>query len=397
MMTKWKANADKGQVVDALFWTDPNTLDHKCQQQVRNAMSLPFAVQHVSIMPDAHGGYGVPIGSVLATNNVVIPNAVGVDIGCGMIAARIFETELDDVRRQIDDLRQEIKVRIPVGFKWRPEACGVKEMPDAEQGQIVRREYGKARKQLGTLGGGNHFIEIQVDDLGYVWAMIHSGSRNLGKQVCDFYAKWAKDDNRKNHSSVPPSFDLGFFHKDHDGYAEYLTEMKYCVAFAKENRAKMMYDVLAAFRQLWPKAGLAHGHIHDICHNHASWENHMGKNVLVHRKGAAGPYFGDIWGIIPGSMGAKSYLVSHTGEKTSFQTTSHGAGRAMSRSKARAKLDLDREQKHLELLGVRNDLRNAKSLDEAPGAYKNIEQVMNYQTELCRIERTLTPILSIKG
>lgn len=396
MLTKWTANERKGEHVDALFWTDPNTLDQKCQQQIRNAMRLPFAVQHVSIMPDAHGGYGVPIGSIIATRDVVMPNAVGVDIGCGMIAARIFGVTVEEFRNNDDDVREEILRRIPVGPKWRAEACKATEMPDMEQGQITAREWGNARRQLGTLGGGNHFIEIQESDLGDVWVMIHSGSRNLGKQVCDHYAKLAKEQNRQNYSLVPPSFDLGFFHKDSDYYERYLTEMAYCVYFAKDNRAKMMVDVLESFKKIWHRAQVFGGHVHDICHNHVNMENHFGRNVLVHRKGAAGPYFGSKWGIIPGSMGANSYLVSHSGSQASMMSTSHGAGRAMSRSEARKSLDLEDQQDLMELLQVNCNL-GPKQLDEAPGAYKNIETVMNYQMDLCKIERTLRPMLSIKG
>lgn len=393
MKAKWEA---KGQTVPALFWVDPYSLDQGCQNQIRRLMSLPFAVHHVAVMPDAHCGYGMPIGTVLATSGVVIPNAVGVDIGCGMIVAKIFGVTTDEVRPHLEDLQHEIKQRIPVGRNWRSHSCDAKEMPERDIGAVVFDQHAKARKQLGTLGGGNHFIEIQTDTEGQVWAMIHSGSRNLGKQVCDFYNKWAKEDNQHNHSVVPPSADLGFFDRKHEGFAKYMAEMEYCVEFARNNRAKMMLDVLQSFQDIWGDSRVAWGHVHDICHNHAAWEHHMGKNVLVHRKGAAGPYRGNM-GIIPGSMGSESYIVSHRGVRASFMSTSHGAGRTMSRKQAKIELDLETEQAKLDEMGVVHDLRGVKNLDEATGAYKDIESVMADQNDLCRVEVELTPMLSIKG
>ncbi len=392
----------KGDVrrTPAKLWAHPASLDSRCHNQLKNLMALPFAVQHIAVMPDAHCGYGMPIGCVLATDNVVIPNAVGVDIGCGMIAVRLKDLpSVAEVRPWLADLGGLIRNRVPVGRNWHDEMCEVQEMPDIHAAplSVVSKQWDRARHQLGTLGGGNHFIEVQVDEYGDIWVMIHSGSRNLGKQVCDFYAKWALDDNALHFSSVPRSADLGFFRRDHNGFDEYVQEMNYCIDFAKKNREKMMWAVLKAFQEIWPKVMISGQHWFDMCHNHMSIENHFGRNVCVHRKGAAGPYRNGSRGIIPGSMGSKSFIVSHTGEKMSYLSTSHGAGRRMSRKKAKEELDLEAEQKHLNELGVVHSLRGRGNLDEAPSAYKNIAEVMANQVDLCNIETVLTPILSIKG
>jgi tRNA-splicing ligase RtcB len=380
----------------AKLWIEPTSLESACHNQLKNLMALPFAVFHIAVMPDAHSGYGMPIGCILATDNVVIPNAVGVDIGCGMLAAKLVGLpNVDKVRGMLKNLRALIKQAVPVGRNWHKDAWSETFMPDLPKGPVVMDQYERARHQLGTLGGGNHFIEIQVDSHGDIWMMIHSGSRNLGKQVCDHYADWAKTDNAKRFSQVPPSADLGFFHRSHKCFDQYITEMNYCVQFAKDNRTAMAYAVLKAFSTIWPDAAIHSKHVYDICHNHMSIENHFGRNVCVHRKGAAGPYRPyDTWGIIPGS---KSFLVSHTGEKLSFRSTSHGAGRRMSRKKAKENLNLRDQKAILDELRVVHGLKDRSGLDEAPSAYKSIDEVMANQVDLCNIEVVLTPILSIKG
>ena len=386
--------------VPAKLWVDPTALESMCHNQLKNLMALPFAVNHIAVMADAHPGYGMPIGCILATDNVVIPNAVGVDIGCSMVAVRLVGLpDVTEVRGMLQILQALIKHAVPVGRNWQKNAASHEHMPDLPKGKIVTQQYDRARQQLGTLGGGNHFIEIQTDEHDGIWVMIHSGSRNLGKQVCDYYANWAKEDNVKRFSQVPPSTDLGFFHRSHRGFDQYIKEMNYCVQFAKNNREKMVWAVLKAFQAIWPNTmtcSLNQGW-YDICHNHMSIENQFGRNVCVHRKGAAGPYRNGVWGIIPGSMGSKSYIVSHTGEKLSYLSTSHGAGRRMSRTKAEENLDLQDQQAILDELGVVHSLNGRSNLDEAPSAYKNIEEVMANQADLCNIEVTLTPILSIKG
>jgi tRNA-splicing ligase RtcB len=388
----------EGDIVGAKLWVMPDTLESECLNQLSRLRKLPFAVNHIAVMPDAHVGYGMPIGTVLATDNVVVPNAVGVDIGCGMLAGKIVMVpDADVVRGKLQELRGLIQEAVPVGRNWHDTACGHDYMPKQVQGHVTRQQYDRARQQLGTLGGGNHFIEIQTDEHGGIWVMIHSGSRNLGKQVADYYARWALDDNEQHFSQVPRSANLGFFHRNHNGFGEYVTEMKYCVQFARDNRAMMMRAIHLAFQTIWPDAAFSGGRVYDICHNHMSIENHLGRNVCVHRKGAAGPYRNGTVGIIPGSMGSKSYLVTHTGEKMSYLTTSHGAGRRLSRKRAKNELNLESEQLWLEEAGVIHGLNGRSNLDEAPSAYKDIEEVMANQTDLCNIEVELTPILSIKG
>jgi len=388
----------EGDIVPAKLWVEPDTLESQCHNQLKNLMKLPFAVNHVAVMPDAHCGYGMPIGCVLATDNVVVPNAVGVDIGCGMIVARLVGLPyIEDVLSMRKCLDHNIRQLVPVGRNWKKQMCDLYALPNLPKGQVTCKQLDRARYQLGTLGGGNHFIEIQVDEHDDIWVMIHSGSRNLGKQVADFYAKWALDDNALNHSPVPRQADLGFFHRGHNGFDEYVQEMNYCIEFAKQNRATMMQKVLDAFRAIWPEISIPAGNVYDICHNHMSIENHFGRNLCVHRKGAAGPYRDGKIGIIPGSMGSKSFLVSHTGEKMSYLSTSHGAGRRMSRRRAKDELDLQDQQAILDDLGVVHGLRGRGNLDEAPSAYKSIEEVMANQVDLCNVEVVLTPILSIKG
>ena len=389
----------EGDVVPAKLWIEPASLESQCHNQLHNLMALPFAVQHIAVMPDAHPGYGMPIGCILATDNVVVPNAVGVDIGCGMLAARLVGIPQPRLihHRSLEDLRAEVLSRVPVGRNWHDKMCATAEMPSLGLGQVTCKQYDRARHQLGTLGGGNHFIEVQTDEHGDIWVMIHSGSRNLGKQVADYYARWAGMDNVLHFSSVPRSADLGFFHRSHAGFDQYVQEMNYCIEFAKLNRATMMYKVLEAFRAIWSDISMPAGQVYDICHNHMAIENHFGRNVCVHRKGAAGPYRDGKLGIIPGSMGSKSFIVSHTGEPMSYLSTSHGAGRRMSRRRAKEDLNLTDQRAILDDLGVVHGLRGRGNLDEAPWAYKDIDEVMANQVDLCRIETVLTPILSIKG
>ena len=393
MKAEWKLDDD---YLDVKFWVDPGSLGEKCWEQLRNLRRLPFAVRHIAAMPDMHVGYGMPIGGILATDNVVVPNAVGVDIGCGMIAIRLLGISVEDIRNHAVTIRRRIKRTVPMGPKWHGTFCDGTEMPDMRPGPVVMNQYDAARKQLGTLGGGNHFIEIQVDQHGDVWIMIHSGSRNLGYTVAEYYNKWAIKENEKNFSQVLPKSDLAFFHRSHEGYDAYMNEMNYCIDFAKKSRAKMMKIILDELQTILDENLLVTKHV-DICHNHASMENHLGKNVLVHRKGAAGPYFTGTLGIIPGSMGSKSFIVSHTGELMSFSSTSHGAGRPMSRTAAKKTLDLKAEQKILDDLGVLHNLHSNADLDEAHGAYKNIDEVMANQADLCNIEYSLTPVMSIKA
>lgn len=259
---------------------------------------------------------------------------------------------------------------------------------------IVAQEYNKARKSLGTLGGGNHFCEFQKDDQGYIWIMIHSGSRNLGKQVCDYYNKLAIELNGKYHSVVSKEQKLAFLPLDTDEAQAYLREMQYCVDYAFANRKLMMDRVCNILRSLFTSVDFEP--MINIAPNYARLENHAGENVLVHRKGATSARKGEI-GIIPGSMGSRSFIVSGLGNPESFSSCSHGAGRKMSRTKARNELDLETEIKKLDDQGIIHGIRNTKDLEEAVSAYKDIATVMANQSDLVEIVTELSPLGVIKG
>lgn len=353
-------------------------------QQARNLANLPSLYKWVALMPDCHVGYGMPIGGVIATTDLIIPNAVGVDIGCGMASVRF-----DSVPPDIGELKRimgEARKAIPVGFAHHQEPqewSGFHEAPDIP---IIQRELASARKQLGTLGGGNHFIEFQVDEAGRFGAMLHSGSRNFGLKVAKTYHDAARAMLRRWHIELPDQ-ELAFLPIDSPEGQQYLAAMQYCLDFAQANRAHMMQAVLRI-------VGLEPVSEVNIHHNYVAIEHHYGKDVWVHRKGATRARSGEL-GIIPGSMGTSSYIVEGLGSPESFQSCSHGAGRQMGRKQAERTLDLAIEQ--AKMGNVVHGLRNKTDLDEAPGAYKDIDAVMAAQQDLTRIVSKRLPLGSIKG
>ena len=386
------------------MWID--RIEDGALNQLYNLAMLPF-VFHVAVMPDSHQGYGMPIGGVLATKGYIIPNAVGVDIGCGMCAIRtsLYVGSLDETIRK--KIMGDIRKLVPVGFKHQKKKQDSMLLPhpkilfEDNVGGVdftypfLDSELESALKQLGTLGGGNHFIEIQEGSDGYIWIMIHSGSRNLGKKVADHYNKIAVEMNEKWCSQVPKKWQLAFL-PFHDKLGRrYFNEMNYCCEFAQSNRKLMMERVKEAMSNHVDVTFYEQDFI-NIHHNYASLENHLGKNALVHRKGATKAYKGEL-GIIPGSQGSKSYIVRGKGNKLSLKSCSHGAGRKMSRKKAQENLDLKAEIKKLDDLGVVHGIRNKKDLDEADGAYKDIDVVMENQQNLVSIEVELKPIAVVKG
>ena len=371
-------------------------------EQAKNVANLPFTFKHVALMPDAHQGMGVSIGSVFATTDVIIPNAVGVDIGCGMCAVKT-PWKVKDVEPYIHKILGIIRKEIPVGFAKHKVAQDASLMPNAPEYmreldslQMVNKHYQNALASLGTLGGGNHFIEIQKDDEDNVWIMIHSGSRNLGKQVADYYNKRAVYANKMWHSGVPTAHKLAYLPLDTEDGKNYIEEMKYCVDFALANRELMMSRAATAFNETIRHKKIDLDSMINIAHNYARLENHFGKNVIVHRKGATSAKEGEIC-IIPGSQGTASYIVKGLGNKESFTSCSHGAGRVLSRSKAKKELDLATEQKRLDDQGIIHSIRNLGDLDEATGAYKDIDVVMENQNDLVEIVTKLTAIAVIKG
>lgn len=363
--------------------------------QARNMANLPFAFRHIAIMPDSHEGYGMPIGGVLATNGVIIPNAVGVDIGCGMCAVK---TNIETIEKEtLKQIMSSIRKRIPLGFNHHKTKQDIILMPSTETivpKGIVEREFESARKQIGTLGGGNHFIEIQKGSDGFIWIMIHSGSRNFGLQVAEHYNKLARNLNERWHSTVPKSANLAFLPVETIEAKNYMIEMQYCVEFAFANRKLMMDNIAMAFAEKVKR--FEQLDFVNIAHNYARWENHFGTNVIVHRKGATSARDGET-GIIPGSQGTRSYIVRGKGNPESFESCSHGAGRLLGRKQAERTLDLEAEIARMNAKGIIHAIRSKSDLDEAPGAYKNIDTVMENQSDLVEILVELTPLAVIKG
>ena len=378
------------------IWTDE--VEECAMQQIENLCALPFLYHHLAIMPDVHAGMGMPIGGVLACVDAVIPNAVGVDIGCGMCAVktnwRVEDIPSDVLRKQI---MNGIRARIPVGMdhhEERQDECYMPQGHDIDKLTVVKAQFLSALRQVGTLGGGNHFIELQRDEQGFLWIMIHSGSRNLGKQVGDHYNKLAAMLNERWHSTVKPELRLAFLPLRTQEFNDYWAEMQYCVEFALCNRRLMMERIQEVIADALP--GIEFEPMINIAHNYAAWENHFGKNVIVHRKGATLAREG-IVGIIPGSQGTASYIVEGLGNPDSFNSCSHGAGRLMSRTAAVKTLSLEDEVKKLDDQGIVHAIRSQHDLEEAAGAYKDIEQVINNELDLVKILTRLLPIAVIKG
>ena len=378
------------------MWLDD--IEDGALAQAQNLANLPFAFKHIAVMPDAHQGYGMPIGGVMATKGVVVPNAVGVDIGCGMCALKTSLTNLDTETTK--KIMGGIRASVPVGFNHHPTNQDEKWMPndiapDVPGPIIVYQEYGSALKQVGTLGGGNHFIEIQKGSDGHIWVMIHSGSRNLGYKVAKHYNDLAITLNERWFSIIPKSYELAFLPLDTVEGQAYMSEMTYCVEFALSSRLLMMERVKASFYDACPDVEWC-GEVINIAHNYAAMEHHFNTNVMVHRKGATQARMGQL-GIIPGSQGTASYIVRGLGNPESFESCSHGAGRKMGRKQAQRELDLQEEIERLDKAGVIHGIRNEKDLDEAAGAYKDIDTVMSNQTDLVEVVVELKPLAVIKG
>lgn len=367
-------------------------LEKGALQQAKDLANLSIAFRHIAIMPDAHQGYGMPIGGVLSTKDAIIPNAVGVDIGCGMCSLRtnIKHIEENDLKQVMGHVRR----TVPVGFKHHRKKQDGSWMPPIDKEiPIVSQEYARAQNQVGTLGGGNHFIEIQKGSDGYIWIMVHSGSRNLGYTVANHYHNKAKKEmKRLNIENVPK--DLSYFLRGSKEYEDYYNEMNYCIEFALQNRKLMMERVKEAFTNIF--ADIEFSNFINKPHNFAAWEKHFGEDLIVHRKGATRAEKGE-WGMIPGSQGTSSFIVIGKGNPLSFNSCSHGAGRIMSRNEARRSLDLKKEVARLEDLGVLHALRHGRDLDEAPGSYKDIQEVMALQADLVDIEVELKPLAVIKA
>lgn len=381
------------QTVPIKLWAE-NT-EEGCLEQARNLASLPFVKEWVALMPDAHQGYGMPIGGVIATDRVVIPNAVGVDIGCGMKARKTNLTELD--KETLKKILNQIQRDVPTGFSHHGKdqemsselLSRVQEMSfDNEELRGMYRDMGE---QMGTLGGGNHFIEIQRGDDGHIWIMLHSGSRGIGKKTCDYYNKIAEELNTQWYSQGAE--ELAFLPLDIPQGQEYLVAMRIAMQFAEENRLMMLERVTAAIAKFVPNMEVEEAI--DTHHNYASMEHHFGKDYLVHRKGAVRA-IGKV--IIPGSMGTFSYIGEGLENPQSFCSCAHGAGRRMGRKEAMRQFTAqsvleEMKQKDIELFKVKKE----DVAEECSASYKDIDVVMENQKDLVRPLVKLRPLGVVKG
>lgn len=380
--------------IPIMLWLDD--IEEGALQQAKNLANLPFAFHHIAVMADAHFGYGMPIGGVLAAEEFVVPNGVGVDIGCGVCAMRtsLSDISLETLKKILGNIRQ----FIPTGFKHHRRKQSPDLMPETPEGlhelKIVSRQYDNALAQLGTLGGGNHFIEIQKGSDNRIWIMVHSGSRNLGYQVAGHYNKIAIKLNQKWKTPVDPKWQLASLPLSSETAADYLAEMHYCVDFAFCNRLHMMQTIEEIFEIFCP--GITFDEPIDTAHNYAAREKQYGRELIIHRKGATRAYSNEK-GIIPGSQGTSSFIVQGKGNPESFCSCSHGAGRKLGRKEAQRSLKLDEEITLLDRQHILHGIRSKKDLDEAAGAYKDIHTVMQNQEDLVDVLVILQPLAVVKG
>ena len=389
------------QRVPVKIWTDE--IDEKSKQQLSNIASLPFVHHHVAAMPDVHLGIGATIGAVIATHKAIIPAAVGVDIGCGMLACRLSLTANDLDEKSLKKVFDQISRDVPVGRTQHPDnrvlvhaAMPFEARLDAMTARHPQllKSFGKFSKwmnQMGTLGGGNHFIEVCLDESDQVWVMLHSGSRGIGNALANYFIELARQDMERWMIQLPDR-DLAYFSEGSEHFADYVEAVNWAQEYAMQNRESMLDLVLAALGRHLPEFDVT-SEVVNCHHNYVTIEHHYGANVWVTRKGAIRAREGDL-GIIPGSMGAKSYIVRGKGNPESFHSSSHGAGRKMSRTAAGKQFtaaDLARQT-----AGVicRKDIG---VVDEIPGAYKDIDTVMANQSDLVEPIYQLKQVLCVKG
>lgn len=390
------------------MWLDE--IEPGVAKQVRNIANLSNAFHHIAIMPDAHVGYGMPIGGVLATKEIIVPNAVGVDIGCGMIIVKTSLTKIS--KEELKEILGRLREIIPIGFnhhKKPQDWDGFTRAPDIP---IIQQELSSSRKQIGTLGGGNHFMEVleevseakwEIKGENYIWLMLHSGSRNFGLKVANVYHKKARQFCEGSKMELPDK-DLAFLKLDSRLGQEYWQAMNYCQEFAQASRSLMMERFMVIvnnitgcdfidFSKQYNQAGIDNKPYFGIHHNFASKEEHFGQKVIVHRKGATQAFAGQL-GIVPGSMGTPSYIVEGLGNPESFMSCSHGAGRQMSRRQANK--EISEQEANKATSGVVFGRWHGK-FDEAPQAYKDIERVIEQQKDLARPIVKLKPLAVIIG
>lgn len=409
------------------IWSDLATVESRAMDQLKNVASLPFVFKHVAVMADVHVGKGATVGSVITSKDAIIPAAVGVDIGCGMCAVRLSDAFKESILQDLPGLRHKIEAIVPVGFNGNAKISkDVETWPrwgDAYASNYLgddRALIDKAHAQMGSLGGGNHFIEICLgldvcgtcrgtgkyledpdtcaDCLGTghalkesIWIMLHSGSRNVGKSLAEKHIEAAKGLMKKMLIGLPDP-DLAYLPRETREFDRYISDLAWCQDYAAKNREIMLDRVatLITGTPFWRKHA---GEVINCHHNYVAWENHYGENCLVTRKGAIRARVGDI-GIIPGSMGTRSFIVRGLGNPESFNSASHGAGRRMSRSEAKRRYTI--EDLRTQTMGV-ECRKDEGVIDEIPLAYKDVDEVMENQKDLVVPTTRLKAVLCVKG
>lgn len=407
MTTNYNVIEGEKHIVKA--WTKGVDLDDKAAGQLKNVASMPFIYKWVAAMPDAHWGMGATVGSVIATKGAIIPAAVGVDLGCGMVAARTNYTA-NDLPSDLKPLREAIERSVPHGRSengGRNDRGAWGDIPEQVAQEWARIEAGYKAiitkhpkldrgnhvNHLGTLGTGNHFIEICLDTEQRVWIMLHSGSRGVGNRIGSYFIEKAKEDMRRFFINLPDA-DLAYIPDGSEVFGDYWNAVKWAQEFAAKNREIMLARTASVLHESLNRAWTPLSDIVVNCHhNYISKESHYGENVWVTRKGAVRAREGDM-GIIPGSMGARSFIVRGKGNPESFHSCSHGAGRLMSRGQAKRTITMEQHAKAVAGVECRMD---ADVIDESPAAYKDIDAVMAAQGDLVEIAHTLKQIVCVKG
>ncbi|MCG8988912.1 RtcB family protein [Delftia acidovorans] len=390
------------------MWTKGVPVEDEARKQLENAARLPVVFKHVAAMPDVHLGIGATVGSVIPTIKAIIPAAVGVDIGCGMMAAKTT-LRAEDLPDNLGPLRSAIEQAVPHGSvpRHRGRDPGSWENPPVSVDQVwatladefdllcelhPRLANTNNRKHLGTLGSGNHFIEICLDEAGFVWFMLHSGSRGVGNAIGTHFIELAKKDAELHQRNLPDK-DLAYFEEGARYFGDYVRGVSWAQKFAMRNREVMMANLIATVRKVIAKPFESHLEAVNCHHNYVQQERHFGQDVFITRKGAVSARRGEL-GIIPGSMGARSYIVRGLGNPESFESCSHGAGRVMSRTKAKKMFSVEDHIKATEGVECRKD---ANVVDEIPMAYKDIDAVMAAQQDLVEVVHTLKQVVCVKG
>jgi tRNA-splicing ligase RtcB (3'-phosphate/5'-hydroxy nucleic acid ligase) len=403
------------EAVPIFGWTQGVPVEDQAMQQLKNIASLPFIHKHVAVMPDVHLGKGATIGSVIPTKGAIVPAAVGVDLGCGMIAVRT-SIRAEHLPDSLAEIRSAIEKAVPHGrttvgkhydpakdrglwyntpeinqIRFKELEGGLKAILEKQNDKLLNRAAAGAEKQLGTLGTGNHFIEVCLDENNDVWVMLHSGSRGIGNRIGTHFIEKAQALVKMWFVHLP-DVDLAYLPQGIKEFDEYVEAVEWAQRFAMVNREIMMENALNALRRFFPDLATTEEAV-NCHHNYMEMENHYGANVWLTRKGAVRARSGDL-GIIPGSMGAKSFIVRGKGNPESFHSCSHGAGRVMSRGEAFKRITLEEHAKATAGVECRKD---KEVIDESPAAYKPIEAVMAAQADLIDIVHTLKQCLCVKG